>query len=219
MRTIMRVPQLTKKAATLAVLAAALGASACGEVARTGRSPAYLILDRLEGANGAVPDEFSTFVPSDVITLVRRTIDGREVRVATRFVDPGRVTMRVGLKNPGPSVSPTAPGPLNAVTVTRYRVVYKRTDGRQTQGVDVPYAFDGGMSMTVPEDQAAVGFFELVRIIAKAENPLVRLVDSGGVDAFSTIADVTFYGTDQAGNEVSVTGSISVTFADWGDPD
>ena len=215
----MRVPQLTKKAAVLAVVAAALGAAGCGEVARTGRSPAYLILDRLEGANGAIPDEFSTFVPSDVLTLVRKTVDGQETRVPTRFVDPGRVTLRVGLKNPGTVAVPTAPSPLNAITVTRYRVVFKRTDGRATQGVDVPYAFDGGMSMTIPEDQAAVGFFELVRIIAKSENPLVRLVNSGGVDGFSTIADVTFYGADQSGNEVSVTGSISVTFADWGDPD
>ena len=58
----MRVPQLTK-AAVLAVLAAALGAAACGEVARTGRSPAFLIIERLEGASGADPDEFSTLCP------------------------------------------------------------------------------------------------------------------------------------------------------------
>jgi hypothetical protein len=29
---------------------------------------------------------------------------------------------------------------------------------------------------------------------------------------------VTFYGTDQAGNEVQATGSISVNFSDWADP-
>jgi hypothetical protein len=215
----MRVLQLTKKAAVLAVLAAALGAAACGEVARTGRSPAYLILDRLEGANGAVPDEFSTFVGSDVLTLVRKTVDGQEVRVPTIFIDPGRVTLRVGLKNPGTTVVPTTPSSLNAITVTHYRIVYRRTDGRNTQGVDVPYAFDGGMTMTIPEDQAAVGFFELVRIIAKDEAPLRRLVNNGGVEFLSTIAEVTFYGRDQAGNEVSATGSISITFADYGDPD
>ena len=33
------------------------------------------------------------------------------------------------------------------------------------------------------------------------------------------IAEVTFYGTDQAGNDVTVTGTISVTFADFGDPE
>jgi hypothetical protein len=43
-------------------------------------------------------------------------------------------------------------------------------------------------------------------------------VGQGGAFAISTIADVTFYGTDQTGNDVSVTGSISVNFADWGDP-
>jgi len=34
----------------------------------------------------------------------------------------------------------------------------------------------------------------------------------------STIARVTFYGHDQTGREVSVTGSIDVTFANFGDP-
>jgi hypothetical protein len=29
---------------------------------------------------------------------------------------------------------------------------------------------------------------------------------------------VTFWGTDQAGNDVTVTGSISITFANFGDP-
>ena len=40
----------------------------------------------------------------------------------------------------------------------------------------------------------------------------------GGSVVISTLADVTFYGHDQAGRETSVTGQISVNFADWGDP-
>ena len=40
-----------------------------------------------------------------------------------------------------------------------------------------------------------------------------------GAKAISTIAQITFYGTDQAGREVSASGNIGVTFADWGDPD
>ena len=35
---------------------------------------------------------------------------------------------------------------INAVTLTRYHVDYRRTDGRNTPGVDVPYSFDGGLS-------------------------------------------------------------------------
>ena len=34
----------------------------------------------------------------------------------------------------------------------------------------------------------------------------------------STVADITFYGRDQAGNDVSVAGSISVDFGNFGDP-
>jgi hypothetical protein len=34
----------------------------------------------------------------------------------------------------------------------------------------------------------------------------------------STIADVTFYGRDQAGNDVSATGSIGIDFGNFGDP-
>ena len=58
-----------------------------------------------------------------------------------------------------------------------------------------------------------------MRVVAKGEAPLIRMVNNGGVQAFSTIADVTFFGRDQAGNEVTVTGNITVSFADYGDPD
>lgn len=215
----MRVLRQTNKAVVLAVLAAALGTSACGEVARTGRSPGYLVMDRLEASSGADPDEFGTVLFSDVLTLVRRTIDGTEVRVPTIFADLGRVTFRVGLKNPGVAGSPTQPTSMNAITLTRYRVVFKRTDGRNTQGVDVPYSFDGGMTVTVPEDASAVGFFEIVRHAAKEEAPLRAMAYNGGAQLIGTIADVTFYGRDQAGNEVTVSGSITVSFGDFGDPD
>ena len=60
--------------------------------------------------------------------------------------------------------------------------------------------------------------FTLVRVQAKQEAPLKALVGNGGAIAISTIAEVTFYGTDQAGRPVSVTGQISVDFNDWGDP-
>ena len=58
------------------------------------------------------------------------------------------------------------------------------------------------------------------RLSAKNEAPLVQLI-SGGSPAvsISTLADVTFYGQDQTGREVTVTGTISVDFANWGDPD
>ena len=57
-----------------------------------------------------------------------------------------------------------------------------------------------------------------MRHTAKLEAPLLALRDLGGRIEIATIADITFYGRDLAGNEVAVTGSISVNFADFADP-
>ena len=215
----MRVSTVNHRIAALVLAAAALVTSACGEVARTGRSPAYLQIESLEGASGATPDEFGTTVSSDVLTLVEQDINGEKVRVPTIYGDIGRVTFRIGLKDPGPTGAPTTPSSLNAITVTRYRVVYRRSDGRNTQGVDVPYAFDGAFTVTVPASGTGGAGFDLVRIAAKREPPLANMAGNlGGALFITTIAEITFYGKDQAGNDVSATGTMSVSFADFGDP-
>ncbi len=218
----MRVSTSHQRTAALLLAASALFASACGEVARSGRSPGFLVIETLEGASGAVPGEFGSTVSSDVLTLIEQDINGQKVKVPTIFGDPGRVTFRLGLKNPGPAATPTIASPLNSITVNRYRVVYKRADGRNTQGLDVPYAFDGAFTVTVPPAGSAGAGFDLVRVAAKREPPLSNLRDTsasaGGAQFIGTIADITFYGRDQAGNDVEVAGSISVSFADFGDP-
>ena len=101
------------------------------------------------------------------------------------------------------------------MTITRYRVVYRRTDGHNTPGVDVPFPFDSAVTVTIGSEGGSTGF-QLVRTSAKQEAPLRALVNNP--DIISTIAEVTFYGRDQAGNEVSVTGSIGVDFGNFGDP-
>ena len=110
------------------------------------------------------------------------------------------------------SVAPTT---NNEVTITRYHVSYLRADGRNTPGVDVPYAFDGAVTATVPVGNTVILTFELVRHTAKEESPLRQLISSPTI--ISTIAEVTFYGTDRTGNAISVTGSISIDFGDFGD--
>lgn len=195
-----------------------LASTSCGEVARTGQSPAYLIVDAVEAASGAVPGQFGSTLSSDVQTLVPATINGQQVRVPTVFGDVGRVTFRLALRNPGSPTSPLGPTTLNEVTISRYRVVFRRADGRNTAGVDIPHGFDGAFTVTVPAGGSAGAGFDLVRIQAKLEPPLRNLVDSGAQNVISTIAEITFFGRDQAGNEVSATGSISITFSDFGDP-
>ena len=65
----------------------------------------------------------------------------------------------------------------------------------------------------------SVATMVLVRVQAKLEAPLAALRNLGGEVAISAIAEVTFFGKDQAGRDISAVGNIGVTFADWADPD
>ena len=67
----------------------------------------------------------------------------------TIFNDIGRVRLVLAMKDPGGVDSPTTPTTANYITLTQYHVRFIRSDGRNVQGVDVPYAFDGGMTLTV----------------------------------------------------------------------
>ena len=199
------------------ILLLAVAVSGCGEYVRnSGRAPAQPIILALVAAPGATPDKFSGTLASDVITIVNRTVGQQQVQVPTIFNDFGSVTMRIILKDPGQSGSVAAPTAINQITFTRYTIVYRRTDGRNTAGVDVPYPLDGGLTFTVQSDKDVSASFELVRHTAKEEAPLKALVSNGMI--ISTIADITFYGRDQAGNDVSIAGSISVDFGNFGDP-
>jgi len=188
------------------IVVVASGALGCGDASRTGRSPMYLVVQEL-GASSGQETELEGQLHSDIVTK------------GARYDDLGHVRFTLSQKDVGPPGTPTAPSSNNAVTITRYHVEYVRADGRNRQGVEVPYAFDGTATVTVPPDGAAELVFTLVRIQAKLEAPLAALERMGGALAISTIANVTFYGRDQVGNEVSAAGSINVTFADWADPE
>lgn len=206
-----------KPMAVLAVIASLAAFASCGDVVRQGRSPSFLVIDLLAGASGATPGTFTNTLESDVITNVTQTVAGTQVQVPTVFEDFGQVQLRILLKDQGNPGATAAPSNINIITVNRYRVIYKRSDGRNTPGVDVPYSFDGAITATITNTPVQLTFV-LVRIQAKIEPPLRALAGIGGRIAISTIADVTFYGHDQAGNEVESGGAISVNFADWGDP-
>lgn len=188
----------------------------CGEYVRQNSSPVQVIILSLEAAPGAQADKFGGNLLSDVVTNVKRQVNNAQVEVPTIFNDVGRVSMKLLLKDQGaPSVT-NVPSPINEVTMTRYHVTYIRADGRNTPGVDVPFPFDSGATFTIPAQGTVLAGFELVRHIAKEEAPLAALRSSAV--GISTIAQVTFYGRDQAGHEVSATGNIGIDFANFGDP-
>jgi hypothetical protein len=199
------------------VVAVSAAIAGCGEFVRDGKSPARLVITSLQGASGADPGELGTVVHSDVLTFVTTGgVCSDTNPCPTTFSDPGFVELTLQLRDIGNPASPSSPSPLNAVTVSRYHVEYRRSDGRNTPGVDVPYPFDGAATFTVPTNGSATGGFSLVRGAAKLEAPLTSLINDANL--ITTIAYVTFYGRDQAGNDVSVTGSIEITFGNFGDP-
>ena len=209
-------------------VACAAALSGCSETIREGRGPVQAMVTTLEGAPGAEPNKFGGTLSSDVLTLVKKDENGVKVKVPTIFNDLGRVVVTVVLKNPGVPGSPTSPTAMNDVTFTRYRVVYTRADGRNTPGVDVPYPFDSAATFTARVGTPGTASFELVRNIAKEEAPLRALCNANqstpGCSTVSntlitTIADVTFFGQDRAGNDVTAGGSIGITFGDFGDPE
>jgi hypothetical protein len=69
--------------------------------------------------------------------------------------------------------------------------------------------------VTVASGATATIGFELVRHAAKEESPLIQLRTSPST--ITTITEVTFYGRDTVGNEVSATGRIQIDFGNFGD--
>ncbi|MEQ1759156.1 MAG: hypothetical protein ABL986_12610 [Vicinamibacterales bacterium] len=207
--------KLTKTFLIVPTLLASLGAAACGR-SDLGRSPSQVVIETLEGASGAEPDKFGSFVNSDVVTNVKRTVDGKEIQIPTVFNDVGRVKLRLVLRDQGTTGSPAVASAVNAVTFTHLRIEYQRTDGLGRPGVDVPYSWDTAMTLTVPAGGDATGAFEIVKHTSKGEAPLSGLVNSPTI--ISTIANITFFGKDLAGNDVVAKGSIAVFFGNFGDP-
>lgn len=196
------------------VLGFTVAVASCGDLQRQGTGSSYVIIRAFDGASGAEPDEFGNgILYSDVVTFVK---DANENLVPTIFSDLGRVRFSLGLKDPGGSASPAAPTTANFITLTRYRVRYIRADGRNTPGVDVPYPFDGGLSVTIANNEVEA-VFEIVRHAAKMEAPLGALTSSPTI--ITSIAEVTFYGHDQTGREVMATGTLTVEFGNFGDPE
>jgi hypothetical protein len=207
-----RMSHCTRFVAVAAIVATSVS---CGSVAR-GRGSSSLVIDSLNGIRGAVtPGTPAATLTSDVITNVTSPAPCTATAPCpTVFGDGGQAVMHIVMKDAG-SANPTAPTEINNITLTRYRVVYTRTDGRNTAGVDVPHPFEGAITITVTANTTDVGF-SLVRIQAKEESPLVLL--RNGNTFFTGLATVTFYGTDQAGNQVSAAGMIEINFGNFGDP-
>lgn len=197
----------------LALVALIAAAAGCGDVVRQGRSPSVLVINSLLAAptGGFGANTFSNTLFSDVQVLLRSPDPCTAASPCpTVYSDLGQATVSLAMKDT--TVAPTS---NNQVTITRYTVNFRRNDGRNTPGVDVPYPIDGAVTATVPAGGQTSFSYEMVRHVAKEEPPLVQLIVNRNIIA--TTAEITFYGKDLVGNAVTASGSMRVEFGNFGD--
>ena len=113
--------------------------------------------------------------------------------------------------------SPTTPTTANYITVTQYHVQFVRSDGRNTPGVDVPYAFDGGVTLTVGPTKWPARF-TLVRNIAK-ERSAAHGARGQGRDHLDHRPESRSTATTRPAARSAPRRNISVDFGNFGDKD
>ena len=195
-----------RRLASTASLAAALAGASCSPPAATESKANVSLIVKSVSAKAGGKGEDGAFLLSDVV---------RVKDPAGIFNDNATISILNSTKNPLLTTSSA----YNAVTLERYAVRYYRSDGRNVEGVDVPYAFQGPLAGYVPVSgtSATDVALILVRHQAKEEPPLIHLQGGGGQDILSCFGEVTIYGQTYSGEVVSVVATISITFADFGD--
>ena len=178
---------------------------ACNPLSDDTRSASMLVVENLTGTD--LEGNLANYLQSDVIFQ-----DPQDPTKDTIYADAAVVSFRAQLLDPA---SLTGPSHFNDITVTRYVVSYIRADGRNTEGVDVPYSFEGNLSIAVPIDSGVEANFIVVREVAKLEPPLIGLHEWRDAGVINCTAKVDFYGQDQVGNTIKATGYLTVYFANY----
>lgn len=147
----------------------------------------------------------STTVFSDVETGGSIFNDSAVAAVMSRPIDP------LG--------DPANLTPYMDVLVDQIDVSFKRTDGRNQEGVDVPMHFTQPMSMLATIGKTTLIPFMLIRHAAKLEAPLLALnLPENQGKILELVAVVTIHGKDMGGNRVvPVTGYVPVWCSNFAD--
>jgi len=173
----------------------------CNPLENESLSDSMLVIMKLTGQD--INGNTVNFLQSDVLTSAN-----------TVTADPAQVTLRAQMLNPDPI---NGSSQYNNVIVTRYVVTYFRSDGKNVEGVDIPYSFEGYLSTLVEIDNIAELSFVLVREVAKLEPPLINLHEGRGDGVLQIKAKVDFYGHDLANKAIKSTGYLSIYFANYAD--
>jgi hypothetical protein len=176
----------------------------CNPIEDDSRSDSVLLVVRITGTD--IEDNEVDFLQSDVVAINPDTGAG------TVAADAAKVTF---------SAESLAPEPLlgtsyySDIYVTHYVVTYSRSDGKNQEGIDIPYSFDGSLSARVQIGSPAEVVFVVVRAVSKLEPPLINLTAGRGEGELKVTARIDFYGNDTPGNKVKATGYLTIFFANY----
>jgi hypothetical protein len=139
-----------------------------------------------------------------------------DVRISNGGICPDFATLRVENHFKNPNLEAT--GFRGDITIERYEVRYFRSDGRNQEGVDVPYRITGNVAQEIVAPGAATLAVEVVRRQAKVEPPLSNLQGNGGAFIVTMFAEVTLHArTTTLVPTNSVSARMQIDFADFGD--
>lgn len=190
----------------VSLIAVSFFLAACNPIENETQSASLLVVESIMGTD--VDGIDADFLQSDVV--LTDSVTGAQSWRA----DTANVTLSASMLDPDPLFGTSQ---YNDIQVTRYIVTYIRSDGKNIQGLDVPYSFEGGLSVLVRIGQLANVRFVIVREVAKQEAPLLSLYQAYQGDVLNVTARVDFYGHDLANKKVKATGFLPVYFANYAD--
>jgi len=167
---------------------------------------------------GCTPD-WAKNGDAPVVLLMTGINDGNplssDVRLSNGVVCPDTVPVRVENHFKNPSIAAT--GFRHDFTIERYEVRYFRSDGRNTEGVDVPYRISGNIATEIVEESASNLNVEVVRRQAKLEPPLANLTGANP-PVLTVFAEVTLHARTTTGQTTNaISGRLQIDFADFAD--
>jgi hypothetical protein len=189
------------------LIIAALFLASCAASEKDSTSGSFLVINSLTG-NDLEGLPGSTTVFSDVLTAGSIINDNGVAEVTTLTY------------NPLPDSPEHDITYYMNVVVDQIDVEFLRTDGRNVEGVDVPYRFTQPMNQLVAVDETVEIPFVLIRHVAKLEAPLLALRDITSQSyILQLVAKVTVHGKDLGGHRVApVTSYLTVWCANFADP-
>lgn len=184
------------------VIVAILALMACNPIENDTQSASLLTVLSIQGVDstGSAAD----FLQSDVVNMSTGS--------AVVTPDVATATIRNTTLDPNPVGGVSQ---YSDVILTRYVVSYTLPNGAKTEGVDVPYSFEGALSTTIPINSESSFSFIVVRDVAKTEPPLHQLWD--GVDVLQVTAKIEFFGHDVTNRDVKATGYLTIFFSNYAD--